>query len=502
MSILLIDLLCGLAISIVGVGCGWWLRGHHGGRAAECPDEDEVRRAREVLVRLRELASRVATNVSQHNSQVSRITRELASAETHDTEVVVTALAKLIEANDQMQRKLSAAKVQLRKQTEKIGMYATEARTDALTGLPNRRALAEELARRHAECQCDGKPTSLLLMDVDHFKRVNDLYGHQAGDEVLRGIARELQRALREVDFIARHGGEEFAAILPDSSIVEARQVAERVRDALEHACFQFEGRALRATVSLGVAELLPDEDVSGLIKRADRALYASKEAGRNCTNWHDGQECRGVNATEEDATSETEGAEREGEKQQPRAEEPTAAPKPARKRQPVQAITIAGLLNRMEFCQCISRLIVKWKHGGATLSVALVEVDDFEQLVDRHGPRGGELLLRGVVGALNVASRERTVLGYYAPACLGLLLPGVGLADAAEVAERAREAASQLPLHWDDQRLEFQFNLGVAEVMERDDLVTLLQRAEAVMNAEGENRRTCLEVCSSTTHK
>ncbi len=156
---------------------------------------------------------------------------------------------------------------------------ARAALTDSLTGLANRRGAQLATRRELARALRHRGPLSFLLVDIDHFKRVNDTRGHAVGDEVIVGVAKALHSTLRESDVAARWGGEEFLAVLPDTDLRSARAIAERVRAAVEASeCVA----GLRVTVSIGAAELVDGEHVEGTIGRADAALYKAKDAGRN----------------------------------------------------------------------------------------------------------------------------------------------------------------------------------------------------------------------------
>ncbi len=156
------------------------------------------------------------------------------------------------------------------------------AREDALTGLPNRRALDEALAREVARAERSGSPLAALALDVDHFKRVNDLHGHAAGDAVLAAVAARAASALRAGDLLARVGGEAFAARLPGADLPAAAEAAERIRAAVGGAPIEAGGRAVAVTVSVGCAALEPAEPGPALLARADARLYAAKAGGRN----------------------------------------------------------------------------------------------------------------------------------------------------------------------------------------------------------------------------
>jgi len=162
----------------------------------------------------------------------------------------------------------------------------TQAMTDSLTGLPNRRGFDRIAMNAIAETRREHKALSAMLLDLDHFKWLNDTHGHLAGDEVLSGFAEDIRRCLRDTDIICRWGGEEFIILLKDTNISGARRVAEKIRLLAEQHTYVFTGSALQVTVSLGLTELHPDDTLQSLIARADQALYSAKQSGRNrvCT--------------------------------------------------------------------------------------------------------------------------------------------------------------------------------------------------------------------------
>jgi diguanylate cyclase (GGDEF)-like protein len=165
---------------------------------------------------------------------------------------------------------------------------AREAASDALTSLPNRRTFDRRLNAEFKRARRFAEPISVLLIDADHFKQVNDQYGHQVGDEVLRGLAITLRENLpREYDVIARIGGEEFATILPHTSREDAALVAERLRAAVDRSAIATAAGLLNITVSVGVGSLLnrvstEPQTTLDVLDEADRALYESKRLGRN----------------------------------------------------------------------------------------------------------------------------------------------------------------------------------------------------------------------------
>ena len=153
---------------------------------------------------------------------------------------------------------------------------------DGLTQVHNRRYFNEAIERELARTKRGGLPLSLVLLDIDHFKKCNDTYGHVVGDAVLRQLASELTPKLRDLDVFARTGGEEFGVILPEANLSHALVVAEALRNAAMAGQFGVADTRLSCTISLGVAERRPDESAEKLFERADAALYRAKQSGRN----------------------------------------------------------------------------------------------------------------------------------------------------------------------------------------------------------------------------
>jgi diguanylate cyclase (GGDEF)-like protein len=153
---------------------------------------------------------------------------------------------------------------------------------DGLTQVHNKRYLLETLDREIPRARRHGRPLSALMFDIDHFKKINDTFGHLAGDYVLKEMATLVKSRLRPDDVFGRYGGEEFCALLPETPLVGAGAIAEDLRRKVQERSFVFENEQIAVTVSIGCAELGPEMDVTGLVKAADEKLYASKHAGRN----------------------------------------------------------------------------------------------------------------------------------------------------------------------------------------------------------------------------
>jgi two-component system, cell cycle response regulator len=203
----------------------------------------------------------------------------------HENQQLIASLSAknqaLLEMNRELEAKIHERTHELAEANTRLAQLAV---TDGLTGLYNHRHLHERLSLEVERSQRSGLPLSLLMLDVDHFKQFNDTFGHPAGDEVLRQLARVLNDTRRANDVVARYGGEEFAVILVDTAKFTAAKVAERVRERIAaHDFTEAAQRAGNISVSIGVATF-PDDgaDAEGLVRAADTALYAAKRAGRN----------------------------------------------------------------------------------------------------------------------------------------------------------------------------------------------------------------------------
>ena len=184
---------------------------------------------------------------------------------------------------EQLQQKLETMEEQSQRMQAHLEEQRIRAITDPLTALPNRAAYNEKVEQEFSRQRRYQHPLSLVVCDLDHFKRINDGYGHLAGDKVLRLVARLISDRLRDTDFIARYGGEEFVVLLPETSVDKSKEVVEEVRKAIADSPFNFGGEPVQITMSFGITEAREgDESHDVVFQRADDALYQAKQQGRN----------------------------------------------------------------------------------------------------------------------------------------------------------------------------------------------------------------------------
>ncbi|BFM13865.1 GGDEF domain-containing protein [Maricurvus nonylphenolicus] len=184
-------------------------------------------------------------------------------------------LAKLAAQVQAIEEEAKTAKQDLDEQRQK-------ALRDPLTELPNREAYSERVHEEFKRWQRYQRPLTLAVCDIDHFKRINDTYGHQAGDRVLKVLSRGIAKRLREVDFMARYGGEEFVLVLPETQAQQAHSALDKIREAIAQTPFHFKEAPVQITLSMGIAEFSEGDTVEKVFARADKQLYVAKEQGRN----------------------------------------------------------------------------------------------------------------------------------------------------------------------------------------------------------------------------
>lgn len=214
----------------------------------------------------------------QVRSRLDSIDRHLQ--EFRQREVTLTSATRT--RNDQMKARIAELEAEAKRLHHQLQDEQRLSALDALTKIPNRQAYEKRIQEELQRWQRFRQPTCVAVWDVDHFKRINDAYGHRAGDRVLQAVAECLANRIRGTDFIARYGGEEFVMILPGTQLDNATSLIEAMRTAIAGIGFHFRGTPVSITISSGVTALLTGDSAEAAFDRADKALYRAKESGRN----------------------------------------------------------------------------------------------------------------------------------------------------------------------------------------------------------------------------
>ena len=437
---------------------------------------------------MQKLATSVASELGEHNTRVEEINVELKADTLHEPAKILNVVTRLVDANKTMQGRLDRAEDRLREQVRLVESHAVEARTDALTLVGNRRAFEIDIAQCLANFCQTGHVFTLAMIDLDKFKRFNDTYGHQAGDEVLRGTGRVLRRVLRESDSIARYGGEEFVVLFSRATLAEVQRALTRLRKAMAATVFEFPAGRPQVTMSIGAAQIAPDDDVEKIVARADAALYASKEAGRNCAHWHDGRSI--VPIVEEETRPATA---REAVVAAPRV--PAASPAAATDSAGNEKLAddLPAILNRTAFCQHTRSRMAEWKRGGQTLTLVLAQIDRFESLTGQHGAKLRDLMVASLARVVFAGVREMDMVARYSPSCLAVLLPGAEIGNAVGVADRIRDEATQVAIPAGTTKVGFTVSVGLIEASRAEDMVALFRKAETALDTARQRGGNCL---------
>ena len=286
------------ALVAIGAAIGY-LRGKRS--KLESPEEFDRQGVLDMLKELGTWTSEYSGNVSEFQTRIGELSelakRSEASTGRGDAHVAAL-LNEIMQSNTQLQKRLDAAERQLDSQTRQIESYLTEARTDGLTKLSNRRAFDAKIEELFIGYRKGGKSFVLAIIDIDHFKKINDTYGHPAGDEVLRQISSVLRQSFDSPYLIGRYGGEEFVILMTGPLRLAADRV-DAMRKRLAAEPLKVSDFIIPITISAGLTEPRDEVVPGSMIRRADEALYAAKNIGRNRVYYNNGRQSMLVGAPE-----------------------------------------------------------------------------------------------------------------------------------------------------------------------------------------------------------
>ncbi len=251
--------------------------------------EKEQAKTLNALQSVLDSTEQLSVDVEAHQDNLQSVNRNVTdiaagSAYEEAKEALLGEIATALEASRRLEQDLVCTQYELEEQAQELDRQRREAMRDELSGVGNRRAFDEALRFMMTNFRRRKRPFALLMIDIDHFKWINDTHGHLAGDEVVRRLGQTLQRAVRPTDRVARYGGDEFGVFLSGADLSTGVETAQRIRRQIDSTNFDVGDNAgrLAVTLSMGLAVVEGDDSGSSLIKRADEALYESKQAGRN----------------------------------------------------------------------------------------------------------------------------------------------------------------------------------------------------------------------------
>ena len=432
----------------------------------EIPDHWNATTAIELIARLMDLTSTVASDVQQHSGQIESLNAELSGVKHGDSSAVAAVVCKLLVLNQETQRRLEQAELKLQAQQRQLYDVSIAARMDGLTGLISRRALDESVLRTLADYRRVGRPATLLMLDVDHFKRFNDTHGHVAGDEALKHVADILRSQSRETDVVARFGGEEFVVIFAGAALASIKQRADRMRSAIAANPLKIQEQQFVLSASAGLAEVREGDDAEALIKRADAAMYAAKAAGRNCLFWHDDNQPVRCDTAEEESRSAAAHEEALGDRRR------------------VSELLALDKFEDPTFVSSLSRRIAEWRRGGTTFSVILARIDRLDEFAAEHGEEARQAALKALNQLARASLRDMDQPSRWSEGGVAILLPSARVFDGANIARRLMEAMSRCELAAAGSGTRLSLSVGAAEVIEGNDAQRLLERALVALDA------------------
>jgi diguanylate cyclase (GGDEF)-like protein len=433
----------------------------------------------QVLSSLEALAAQLAGDVKGHEYRLQAINHDIAADQQFGIAGMNGAISQILDATADLERRVLSAEKKIKTHAGSLDMQAILTHTDLLTSLPNRRAFEMELGKAAGGSTGRRLISTILMIDLDHFERVNTQYGHQGGDVIMRQAAGRIKQLVRGKDLVARYAGDSFAVLVSESTMHDALPTAEKIRKEIESVEFSHGNKPLHITASVGIAQLQVDEPFAAVVGRAIAALAAARASGGNLCFRHDGKECYPVSAA-------FQSRETGGQSSQTLAtmwrESSEAEPTNGASRPAGNSVETPLLSGRSLFLANLSRRVAEWKRGGPAVSVAVVKVDQLEVLIQRFGASARGFVNQVLSRLLEAATREMDERCEFEDGVFAILLPGTDEVNALAVAERLGSQVRQCKVRIGADLWELTASIGVVHSTIAFRVMDLMLSAESAM--------------------
>ena len=364
---------------------------------------------------------------------------------------------------------------------------SSESQTDGLTGVANRRSFDREFAEACSTTQQSQCPLVLCFLDIDHFKSINDGFGHHVGDAVLRGLAQLLKKHVPKGTLVARYGGEEFAMVFMGLCIDDSIAIVEKLRKLVCETLFCVKGQSLKLTISSGLAQLAPQEHCEHLMQRADAAMYAAKQSGRNRTFWDGrGQLHLAISSRSDDCSKNIDavghnrptldlsidGVESSA------VSEKALVTNNADSSRPKRANWCDGVI----LFWSIRQRLAEWKGGGAPFCVMALEIDDAELIAKQYGTMAHHFMMRSQSLHLDATLRDMDIVARMNASRMLVVFPNSSLKSLSPILQKLRDSMCRFVFPSSKHTIDYSVSIGVTESMKEDDPQRLVNRAEEAL--------------------
>jgi diguanylate cyclase (GGDEF)-like protein len=396
-------------------------------------------------------------------------------------------LSGIEETNDELHERLAKTELLNHEQGLQLKARSQESQTDALTGLANRRYFQQQFDDRCLAAATTHCPIIIAILDIDHFKAINDTRGHHVGDAVLRGLAKVISGLLPTGAIAARLGGEEFGILLSGVYLDQAIEAIESLRIHVRRAQFRYEGQPLTVTISCGLAQLASGEHSTSLLQRSDAAMYAAKQAGRNRTFWDDGNKCHLVANNDQNAEASIDAL---------TGDSPIlvldlssiddASTIHDEVSQAASVLTPRAM--RGNWCDgaglfwYLRQRLTEWKRGGEPFSVLAIDVDNSSQIANKFGQVALHFMMRAQMLHFDAVFRDMDIIARTCNSKVIVVLPRTTISTLRPVLQRLRETMDRFAYPAASELLEYSVSLGATDVAQQDDAQQLVNRVEAAL--------------------